>query len=169
MLSLGRHIRPRWVAELSLTEVCSWCHRCWSRARLCGGIHSTLRSAFPKAIDPDAQRHLSPVEVEQGLQQGSIPCGVLPYNVDMAEKTARLDLRLTEPQRQLIEQAAEISGSTLAGFAVSQLMDAATEIVARSRSLVLDRQDWDIFVAALEAPGGQAWDGLKAFTPVWDR
>ena len=87
----------------------------------------------------------------------------------MAEKTARLDLRLTEPQRQLIEQAAEISGSTLAGFAVSQIMDAATEIVARSRSVVLDPQDWDIFVAALEAPEGQAWDNLKAFTPVWDR
>jgi uncharacterized protein (DUF1778 family) len=87
----------------------------------------------------------------------------------MGEKTARLDLRLTEPQKQLIEQAAEISGSTLAGFAVAELMDAASQVVARSRTLALDAEDWDMFVAALEAPDGQAWDALKAMTPVWGR
>lgn len=87
----------------------------------------------------------------------------------MAEKTARLDLRLTEPQKRLIEQAAGISGSTLAGFAVSQLMDAASLVVARSRSLALGAQDWDLFVAALDAPDGQAWNELKAMTPVWEQ
>ena len=96
-------------------------------------------------------------------------CGVLPYNKAMADKTARLDLRLTEPQRQLIEQAAEISGSTLAGFAISQLMDAASQVVARSRSMVLDAEDWDMFVAALESPDDQAWTELKAITPVWEQ
>ena len=87
----------------------------------------------------------------------------------MADKTARLDLRLTEPQRQLIEQAAEISGSTLAGFAISQLMDAASQVVARSRSMVLDAEDWDMFVAALESPDDQAWTELKAINPVWEQ
>lgn len=86
----------------------------------------------------------------------------------MAEKTARLDLRLTQPQKELIEQAAEISGSTLAGFAISHLVDAASDVVARSRSMVLDTQDWDMFVAALEAPDDQAWAELKAMTPVWE-
>lgn len=85
----------------------------------------------------------------------------------MAEKTARLDLRLTEPQKQLIEQAAEISGSTLAGFAVSHLMDAASQVVTRARSLTLDAEDWDMFVSALESPDEQAWAELKAMTPVW--
>lgn len=87
----------------------------------------------------------------------------------MAEKTARLDLRLTEPQKQLIEQAAAISGSTLAGFAVSQLMDAAAQVVTRARSLTLDAEDWDMFVAALESPDEQAWTELKAMTPVWEQ
>jgi uncharacterized protein (DUF1778 family) len=87
----------------------------------------------------------------------------------MAEKTARLDLRLTEPQKQLIEQAAEISGSTLAGFAISQLVDAASQVVARSRSMTLEAQDWETFVAALEAPDEPAWADLKAMTPVWGR
>lgn len=94
-------------------------------------------------------------------------CGILPYTWGMADKTARLDLRLTAPQKHLIEQAAEISGSTLAGFAISQLVDAASNVVARSRSLVLDAQDWDMFVAALESPDDQAWAELKAMTPVW--
>lgn len=87
----------------------------------------------------------------------------------MAEKTARLDLRLTEPQKHLIEQAAEIRGSTLAGFAISELVDAASNVVAHSRSLVLDTHDWDLFVAALEAPDDQAWSELKTMTPVWEQ
>lgn len=95
-------------------------------------------------------------------------CGVLPYAGGMAEKTARLDLRLTESQKHLIEQAAEISGSTLAGFVISELVGAASSVVARSRSLVLDAQDWKMFVAALEAPDDQAWSELKAMTPVWE-
>lgn len=96
-------------------------------------------------------------------------CGVIPYIVSMAEKTARLDLRLTEPQKQLIEQAAEISGSTLAGFAVSHLMGAASEVVARARSLSLGEQDWETFIAALGEPDGQAWTELKSITPVWEQ
>ena len=87
----------------------------------------------------------------------------------MAEKTARLDLRLTEPQKQLIEQAAEISGSTLAGFAVSQLMDAASQVVTRARSVTLNTEDWDMFVAALESPDEQTWTELKTMTPVWEQ
>lgn len=87
----------------------------------------------------------------------------------MAEKTARLDLRLTEPQKQLIERAAELSGSTLAGFAISELVDAASTLVARSRSMVLDAQDWEVFVAALDSPDDEAWTALKAMTPVWER
>lgn len=87
----------------------------------------------------------------------------------MAEKTARLDLRLTEPQKHLIEQAAELSGSTLAGFAISELVDAASNVVARSRSMVLDAQEWEMFVAALDSPDEQAWLELKAMTPVWER
>lgn len=87
----------------------------------------------------------------------------------MAEKTARLDLRLTEPQKQLIEQAAEISGSTLAGFAVSQLMDAASQVVTRARSLTLDAEDWDMFLAALESPDERAWNELKGMRPVWEQ
>lgn len=94
--------------------------------------------------------------------------GVLPYDAGMAEKTARLDLRLTNEQKVLIEQAAEISGSTLAGFAIAQLTDAASQIVARSRSVVLDAEDWDIFVSALDASDEQGWIELKSMKPVWE-
>ncbi len=94
--------------------------------------------------------------------------GVLPYDGGMAEKTARLDLRLTNEQKVLIEQAAELSGSTLAGFAIAQLTDAASQIVARSRSGVLDAEDWDLFVSALDASDEQGWIELKSMKPVWE-
>ncbi len=97
------------------------------------------------------------------------PRGISPYNRGMADKTARLDLRLTAPQRDLIEHAAEISGSTLSGFAIAQLVDAASQIVVRSRSLMLDDHQWDVFVAALDVDDDQAWIDLTSMTPVWDQ
>jgi uncharacterized protein (DUF1778 family) len=53
----------------------------------------------------------------------------------MATKTERLDLRLTGEQRGLIEQAAAISGSTLAGYSIANLVDAA------ARTVVVDATD----------------------------
>jgi uncharacterized protein (DUF1778 family) len=87
----------------------------------------------------------------------------------MTDKTARLDLRLSEPQKDLLEQAAELSGSTLSGFAIAHLMEAASEAVSRARVLTLDPASYDEFIAALDAPDDAAWTALRAMTPVWDR
>lgn len=52
----------------------------------------------------------------------NLTCTHFPYNNSMAtltkqtvskQKTSRFDIRLTDAQRQLIERAAELTGSTL--------------------------------------------------------
>ncbi len=91
------------------------------------------------------------------------------YDGLMAEKTARLDLRLAPGQKALVEQAAALNGSTVAGYAVAQLVEAASAAVARSRTLVLDPGAWEDFLAALDAPDDEAFAALRDTTPVWEQ
>lgn len=87
----------------------------------------------------------------------------------MAEKTARLDLRLSPEHKRLLEQAARLTGSTVAGYAVVHLVEAASATVARAQTMTLDAQSWDMFVAALDAPDDEAFAALRTMTPVWDQ
>ena len=65
-------------------------------------------------------------------------------------KTERLDVRLTPHQKSLIDQAAEIEGSTLAGFTVNAVMERAADAVRRHQSIVLSPDAWEAFTAALD-------------------
>jgi uncharacterized protein (DUF1778 family) len=65
-------------------------------------------------------------------------------------KTDRLDLRLTAEQKATIEQAALIEGATVSGYAVTAVMERATETIYRARALALPGPSWDEFVAVLE-------------------
>ena len=94
--------------------------------------------------------------------------GVLPYTIPVTTKTARLDLRMTAEQRDLLEQAASIAGSSLASYSITVLVESAAQSVARARTLVLSAQDWDEFVAALDAPDEEAWIRLRSLKPVWE-
>ncbi|MCL2466011.1 MAG: DUF1778 domain-containing protein [Micrococcales bacterium] len=87
----------------------------------------------------------------------------------MAEKTARLDLRMSPEHKRLLEQAARLTGSTVAGYAVAHLVEAASTTVARSQTMTLDAASWDVFVAALDAPDDEAFAAVRTMIPVWDR
>jgi len=86
----------------------------------------------------------------------------------MSGKTARLDLRLTDDQRAVIDQASELAGTTVTGWAVSRLFSAARQEVVDSRVTAVPQAAWEGFLAALDMP----WDGrtseLMARTPVWE-
>ena len=85
----------------------------------------------------------------------------------MSTKTARLDLRLTSEQRELLERAATIAGSSVASYSITALLDAASRSLARAHTLVLSESDWDEFVAALDTPDDEAWLRLRAQKTVW--
>ncbi|MDR0594237.1 MAG: DUF1778 domain-containing protein [Bifidobacteriaceae bacterium] len=85
-------------------------------------------------------------------------------------KDARLDLRMTTAQRNLIERAAGLSGSTVTGFAVARLVDQARKEVERSQRILLDAAQWETFTAILDAPGGPddpAWLDLMGRSAPW--
>jgi uncharacterized protein (DUF1778 family) len=72
--------------------------------------------------------------------------------ISLVIKTERLDIRLTGEQKNLIETAAEIEGTTVAGFTVTAVVGKATETIERHKRIALSETEWDNFVAALDEP-----------------
>ncbi len=67
-------------------------------------------------------------------------------------KDARLNLRLTSSDDELIRQAAAHTGQSVSEFLTTSAVERAHDILASQRSFVLDDATWDRFVALLEAP-----------------
>lgn len=66
--------------------------------------------------------------------------------------TARIDLRLREDLKELIEEAAELSAQTVASFVSSTVVERAKAVVESSQRLRLGRTDAAAFLAALDRP-----------------
>ena len=67
-------------------------------------------------------------------------------------KDTRLDVRLPEENKKLIEQAASYLGQSVSAFTVATLIREAEEVVERFGVLRLSDRDRDAFLAALDAP-----------------
>jgi uncharacterized protein (DUF1778 family) len=72
--------------------------------------------------------------------------------VTMATRASntRLDVRLGEEQKDLIEQAAGFLGQTISAFTVATLVRQAEQVVERFGMLRLSDRDRDAFLAALD-------------------
>jgi uncharacterized protein (DUF1778 family) len=64
---------------------------------------------------------------------------------------ARLDFRLSSQLKELIVEAACISGQSVSDFAVSTLAETARRIVQQNSVTTLSNRDRDIFLALLDA------------------
>lgn len=98
-----------------------------------------------------------------------------PYNHSMAtltkqtvskQKTSRLDIRLTDAQRQLIERAAELTGSTLTQWTARHLLESARDI-EEATVLHLESQAFQDFIQALDQPVPPAAEKLMERDPQW--
>jgi uncharacterized protein (DUF1778 family) len=67
-------------------------------------------------------------------------------------QNARLDVRMPEDSKKLIEQAAGFLGLTVSAFTVATLVREAEEVVERFGSLRLSDRDRDAFLTALDNP-----------------
>ncbi|MDR1449374.1 MAG: DUF1778 domain-containing protein [Propionibacteriaceae bacterium] len=83
-------------------------------------------------------------------------------------KDARLDLRMTSAQRDLIGRAADLSGSTVTGYAVTRLVEEARKEIEQSKRIALDADEWDAFTAIIDSPADDsAWRGLLDRPAPW--
>lgn len=65
---------------------------------------------------------------------------------------ARMDFRLSDANKELIEQAAALSGQNLSDFATSTLVRHAADIVERHRVIRMSQERYDEFVRFLDEP-----------------
>jgi uncharacterized protein (DUF1778 family) len=63
----------------------------------------------------------------------------------------RLNVRLPDRLKDLIQEAAELSGQTMSDFVVSTLSTTARRILHQERLIVLSDRDRDIFLKMLDA------------------
>ena len=64
---------------------------------------------------------------------------------------ARLDFRLNRQVKEVIEQAAAVSGQSVSDFAVSALYRTAREVLEKEQTTRLSNRDRDVFLAVLDS------------------
>lgn len=66
-----------------------------------------------------------------------------------ASKAARLEARITQSQKALLERAAMIAGRTLTDFVINSAQEAATRTIRDHEMVSLSSRDSKTFVAAV--------------------
>jgi uncharacterized protein (DUF1778 family) len=64
---------------------------------------------------------------------------------------ARINFRLPQEAKDVIERAAVVSGQTITDFAIASLLERAQEVLDRYAQRILSDRDRDIFLALLAA------------------
>ncbi|MCE0813361.1 DUF1778 domain-containing protein [Buttiauxella sp. S04-F03] len=67
-------------------------------------------------------------------------------------KKQRIDLRLTDDDKSLIEEAAAMSNQTITQFMVASASERAAQVIEQHRRLVLNEESWDLVMEALSNP-----------------
>jgi uncharacterized protein (DUF1778 family) len=67
-------------------------------------------------------------------------------------KDSRIDLRVTQAQKELLETAASLRGISLSDYTILNLLPLAEREIANREKLVLTDRDRDLLMSALENP-----------------
>lgn len=71
---------------------------------------------------------------------------------NQSAKSTNINLRVAPAQRDLIDRAAQTMGKTRTEFILDVATREAEQTLLDQRLFILEREDWDAFVAALDAP-----------------
>ncbi|EME7695719.1 DUF1778 domain-containing protein [Salmonella enterica] len=77
-----------------------------------------------------------------------------------ALKKQRIDLRLNEDDKHMIEEAAAMTNQSISQFMVSTASERAAEVIDQHRRLLLNEQSWNLVMDAITNPPAPS-DRLK--------
>lgn len=66
-----------------------------------------------------------------------------------ALKKQRIDLRLTDDDKSIIEEAAAMSNQSITQFMVSSASERAVKVIEQHRRLVLNEESWNLVMDAI--------------------
>ena len=84
----------------------------------------------------------------------------------MSAKSERLDFRVADEQKQLIESAATLLGESVSSFAVSTLIERANDVISNHQNTILSRRDAKRFLEVLDGdsqPNAKLQKAFKKF------
>ncbi len=67
-------------------------------------------------------------------------------------KDSRIDLRVTQEQKELLERAAALKGVSLSAYTLFYLVPIARQEIDFNERLVLSNRDRDLFMSVMENP-----------------
>ncbi|MEG3439957.1 DUF1778 domain-containing protein [Pannus brasiliensis CCIBt3594] len=67
-------------------------------------------------------------------------------------KEKRIDIRVSQPQKELLEKAADLKGMSLSSYLLSRGLEAAREDIESHQRLILSDRDRDLFLDLLANP-----------------
>ena len=70
----------------------------------------------------------------------------------VAVKDSRVDFRVSDVQKSLLERAAEIKHLSLSSYILSSLIKQAEQDIAENEMLILSNRDRDLVMSVLENP-----------------
>jgi uncharacterized protein (DUF1778 family) len=88
------------------------------------------------------------------------------HEMSESPKTARLEARITEEQKDLFLRAATLLGRSLSDFVVSCVYETATRTVRDHEVMTLSVRDREVFVRALlnpPAPGARLREAARRY------
>jgi uncharacterized protein (DUF1778 family) len=65
-------------------------------------------------------------------------------------KSSRIDLRVTQQQKELLEKAAALQGISLSAYTLSHLIPIAQKEISDREKVILSDRDRDLLISALE-------------------
>jgi uncharacterized protein (DUF1778 family) len=75
-----------------------------------------------------------------------------PMRKTSSAKDSRIDLRVTQEQKALLEQAASLKGISLSAYTILHLLPLAQQDIAAQERLTLSDRDRDLLMASLDNP-----------------
>ena len=72
-------------------------------------------------------------------------------------RTEKLDLRLTSEAKQTLQRAAAVAKRSVTDFVLESALASAAETLADRQSFQLEPEQWQAFVAAIDAPPKVHW------------
>ena len=82
-------------------------------------------------------------------------------------RDARLDLRLPRETRELIVEAAALSGASLTDYVLNVVVPTSRRDVIESRTISLSKKAWDDFIDILDREDSPGLAALREHTPEW--
>ncbi|MEH2064276.1 MAG: DUF1778 domain-containing protein [Nostoc sp.] len=67
-------------------------------------------------------------------------------------KDCRIDLRVTQEQKELLERAASLKGISLSAYTLFHVLPVAKQDIDANEKLVLSNLDRDLFMSVMENP-----------------